>query len=82
MAVGIQEQAELTREMTLAPQALLAYVGTAATSADQPSVKSAQNSWLSSRRPGMLLARMARRQLSALQGCVLGHFSRLVILTR
>lgn len=82
VGVGRHEQAELTRETTFTPQALEAYSGTSPRSTDQPSRKSPQNSCDSSNRPLMLVARMARRQLSALQGCTLGQDWRRVIFTR
>jgi len=67
VGVGKHEQAEETLEITLPEQAEAAYGLTSETSLTKNMVKSPQNSWDSSRRPGTLVERSARRQLSALQ---------------
>jgi hypothetical protein len=65
--VAIQEQALETREATSPSHPATAYVGIGAVAVMVCVVKFAQKDCAASRRPGTLVARKARRQLSALQ---------------
>jgi hypothetical protein len=82
VGVGRQAQALLARAMLSPEQSWRAYEG----SADRAEILSfrrpEQNCCDSSRRPGMLVARSERRQLSALQTGVSGHFLEVSLTTK